>query len=288
METPFRSQGTVLAVERAAVLLKRLAQRKRPIGVRELARQTGYSPATVQKLLNALAAQGLVHQDPKTKQYALGLEAFRIGVAFLRGLDLPRVAYPVLERLVAQTQESAYLSLLTPDRRRCVFVAKVECDHLLRWTAELGAWRPLNCTADGKAILACLPDDHLRYLQEHGEFHKVTSRSITDPERLKAEIERVRRQGYATSDEEFAEGVRSVAAPVLDYTGAVRGAVSVAGPKLRMPDARWAELGRTVRRAGEALSRALGYDDPEGFYAPSPSEADDGEGEGEREGGEGP
>jgi len=228
METPFRFRGTVLAVERAAVLLKLLAQRKEPVGVRELARRTGYSPATVQKLLNALAAQGLVHQDPKTKRYALGLEAFRIGVAFLRGLDLPRVAYPVLERLVAQTQESAYLSLL------------VECDHLLRWTAELGAWRPLNCTAD----------------------------------------ERVRRQGYATSDEEFAEGVRSVAAPVLDYTGAVRGAVSIAGPKLRMPDARWAELGRTVREAGEALSRALGYDDPEGFYAPSPGAADDGEGEG--------
>lgn len=257
---------TVLSVERAVVLLKRLSDRRDPVGVRELARETGFGAPTVQKLLNSLASQGLVRQDRDTQSYSLALEVFRLGASVLRQMDVHNIAYPTLERLMRDTEESAYLSLLTQDQLRCVFVAKAECSHLLRWTADLGAWRPLNCTADGKAILACLSDDHVPYLSDQGAFHRSTARSIMDPDALVGEVAEVRRRGFAYSDEEFAEGVRALAAPVLDYAESVRGAVSIAGPKSRMTDDRIEGLGSAVRQAGRAVSSNLGFDAETGFY----------------------
>ena len=276
METAFPSghdsvsqedtRPTVLSVERAILLLKKLRERPHPVGVRELARETGYSPSMTQKLLNALAKQGMVAQDPNTSSYSLGLESFRIGASMLEQLDLHDIAHPVLEGLAEETQESAYIALMTPGQTRCVFVDRVDSRHLLRWIAYLGTWRPLNCTADGKAMLAWLGDDHLDYLARREALYQLTERSVTDIERLRAQLAEVRHKGYAYSDEEFAEGVRSLAAPIFQFPKDLFGSISVAGPKLRMTDDRIAELGEQVHRAGQDISRALGYQGPKGGY----------------------
>jgi len=276
METAFPSnidnvsqedaRPTVLSVERAIVLLKKLRERRHPVGVRELARETGYSPSMTQKLLNALAKQGMVHQDPKTASYTLGLETFRIGASMLEQIDLHEMAHPVLEVLAEQTQESSYLALLTPGQTRCVFVDRVDSRHLLRWIAYLGTWRPLNCTADGKAMLAWLSDDHLEYLREREALYQLTDRSVIDIDRLQEQLGDVHDKGYAYSDEEFAEGVRSIAAPIFQFPQDLLGSVSIAGPKLRMTDDRIPALGDQVHRAGREISRALGYEGPKGGY----------------------
>lgn len=276
METVFHSdidnvsqedtRPTVLSVERAILLLKKLRERRHPVGVRELARETGYSPSMTQKLLNALAKQGMVHQDPKTSSYLLGLESFRIGASMLEQLDLHDLAHPVLERLAEETQESAYLALMTPGQARCVFVDRVDSRHLLRWIAYLGTWRPLNCTADGKAMLAWISNAHLAYLERREALYQLTDRSVTDIDVLREQLAEVQSQGYAYSDEEFAEGVRSLAAPVFQFPQDLLGSVSIAGPKLRMTDDRIPELGAQVHRAGREISRALGYEGPKGGY----------------------
>lgn len=260
------NRPTVLSVERAILLLKKLRERRHPLGVRELARETGYSPSMTQKLLNALASQGMVHQDPKTSSYSLGLESFRIGASMLEQLDLHEIAHPVLERLADETQESAYLALMTPGQTRCVFVDRVDSRHLLRWIAYLGTWRPLNCTADGKAMLAWLAEDHLAYLAEREALYKLTDRSVTDVDVLRRQLADVQRTGYAYSDEEFAEGVRALAAPVFQFPQELIGSVSIAGPKLRMTDDRIGAFAEQVHLAGRDISRALGYKGSKGGY----------------------
>ena len=256
------------------MLLKKLSEHGEPLGVRDLARENGYSASTTQKVLNALSAHGLVQQDPETQRYALGLELFRIGVSVLHQMDIHQIARPALEQLVHDTQESAYLALLTQDQLRCVYIDKLDCGHLLRWTADPGVWRPLNCTADGKAILACLPASHLRYLNEHEAFHRLTERSHLDAASLQQDLAQIPARGYAYSDEEFAEGVRSLAVPIFDYTNTIKGSVSISGPKSRMDDGRIAVLGQAVHRAGRAISKAWGSNLLNGFYGQNASSGD--------------
>jgi len=252
-------KATILSVERAVILLRKMSEETTPIGVREMARIVGYSPSTVQKLLNSLEVQGLVRQDPDTEGYELGLGIFRLGASVLHQLDVHKVARPRLQELMEQTNESSYLALLTPNLKWYVFVDKVESTHLLRWTADLGAWRPMNCTAEGKAMLAHLPDDHLDYLESEGLLRDSTPSSITDPEELRKELEKVKERGWAYSDEEFAEGVRAVAGPVFNYSGKVLGAVSVVGPTLRLTDDRIDDLSKIVNEKSKVISEELGF-----------------------------
>ncbi|MBS3814698.1 MAG: IclR family transcriptional regulator [Candidatus Bipolaricaulota bacterium] len=260
------NKSTILSVERAVILLREMSETDTPIGVRELARTVGYSPSTVQKLLSSLEVQGLVRQDEKTEGYELGLGICRLGASVLNQLDVHQIARPHLGKMMEKTKESSYLALLTPDLKWYVFVDKVESTHLLRWTADLGAWRPLNCTAEGKATLAYLPDDHLEFLKSEGAFRKSTPNSITDPERLREELNEVREKGWAYSDEEFAEGVRAIAAPVFDYSETVIGAISVVGPTLRLTDEKVHELTENVKEEGRAISLELGLEEDEEFY----------------------
>lgn len=254
-------KATILSVERAVILLRKMSEETTPIGVRELARIIGFSPSTVQKLLNSLEVQGLVKQDPKTEGYELGLGIFRLGASVLHQLDVHKVARPRLKELTEQTSESSYLALLTPNMKWYVFVDKVESTHLLRWTADLGAWRPLNCTAEGKAMLAHLPDEHLDYLESEGFFRDSTPNSITEPEKLRKELEKVKDRGWAYSDEEFAEGVRAVAGPVFNYSGKILGAVSVVGPTLRLPDDSIGDLSEIIREKSKTISEELGFEE---------------------------
>lgn len=253
------SKTTILSVERAVILLKEMGKKEKPIGVRELAREMGYNASTVQKLLNSLEVQGLVRKDQKTGGYELGLGIFRLGASVLNQLDVHKVARPHLHELMEKTDESSYLALLTPDLKWYVFVDKVESTHMLRWTADLGAWRPLNCTAEGKAMLAYLPDDHLVYLDSEGVFRDSTPNSITELDQLRKELEVVRKNGWAYSDEEFAEGVRSVAGPVFDYSGKIIGAVSVVGPTLRLTDDLIGDVSEIVESKSKAISKELGF-----------------------------
>ena len=259
-------KSTILSVERAVILLRKMGEEDTPIGVRELARKTGYNPSTVQKLVNSLEVQGLVKQDDKTDGYDLAIGICRLGAALLSGLDVHQIARPHLREMTEKSDESSYLALLTPDKKWYVFVDKAESTHMLRWTADLGAWRPLNCTAEGKAILAYLSDDHLKYLKSEEVFRRSTPNSIVNLDELQDELRSVRNRGWAYSDEEFAEGVRAVAAPLFDYSNKVIGAVSLVGPKLRLTDERVKELVDMVKEKGKSISHELGFKEDESIY----------------------
>lgn len=258
---------TILAVERAAILLRIIGRKKEPCGVRELARETGYSPSNTQKLLNALAKHGLVQRDERTSLYTLGLESFRFSVSMLEQTNLHEITRPILNDLMARSEETAYLTLLNPELTRCVVVDRIDCKNLLRTTAYLGSWCPLNTSADGKATLACLPDKHLDYLQEQDQYHPDIHGDLVDLDTLREDLIATRKRGYAFADNENAEGVRGLAAPLLNADEVV-GSISVDGPEQRMTDDRIPLLGTLITEAGLVISQRLGYDDAHGFYAP--------------------
>jgi DNA-binding IclR family transcriptional regulator len=190
--------------------------------------------------------------------YRLGPRAGQLGLRAAPERELSAAASPVLRELAERTGESAFLGVLASEAREVVYVDKVESRQRLRYTAELGERRPLHCSAPGLAVLAFLPEAERTRLLATIALRPFTKATLTDRSRLRTRLEEIRRAGVVVNVDEFIMGASGVAAPVLDRHGAARAACAVIGPTPRLLAHRDA-LARTVRAAGEKVSRALGY-----------------------------
>jgi IclR family acetate operon transcriptional repressor len=241
-----RSARSVQSVDRALDLLEALAGSDHPVGVGELAARTGLPQGTAHRLLRSLQARGYVRHDPARK-YSLGAAAFRLGDAAQR--SLAHTARPFLGRLVEQTGETANLSVMEGDD--VVYVAQVPSPHTLRMFAEVGRHVPPHSTASGKVMLAAMPVDQRAGLVRRLALHRLTEHTITEPEELLAELDRVRERGWASDEGEQEQGVRCVAVPVGQGPG-VFAALSISGPAERFAGSAvdgLVELMRTVADA---------------------------------------
>ena len=215
--TPGGAQGGGLStVRNAARLLKVFRSREADLGVSELARRLGLGKSTVHRLLTTLAAEGLIEQNPRTGGYRLGIVMFELGEAVRVHMDLHAAAAPVLGELRAQTGESSQVGVL--DGHEVVYVDRLESTHSLRLFTETGRRVPVHCTSSGKVLLAYLPEARRHAVLRAAPLTALTPHTITDPERLAAELARVRRRGWAEAINEREIGVASIAAPVRDVS----------------------------------------------------------------------
>ena len=250
-----------LAVERALILLRYIVDHPDGLSIREVSREFGYSPATVQKLINALKQQGYVVQDRLNERYHLGPEAVQLGLTALSRLEVRRIARPHLETLSEVTGETVFLAIARDEH--AIYVDKVVSSQLIRMDAPLGVNRPYNCTSVGKVLLAAMPDDKIEQLAASGAFERRTEHSIIELDALRAELERIRQQGWAQDCEEYAYGSACVAAPVLDHEGNVTAALTVSGPIERIKQD-FDLMVKRVKASAEAVSRGMGYRPPAG------------------------
>jgi IclR family acetate operon transcriptional repressor len=254
------SAGGSQTLAKGLVLLERVSAMQGALGVGllDLARSLGWHKSTTHRLLATLVSTGYVQQDPESGRYRLGLKAFDLGAAYTRDLELRREAAPVLNATQAETGQSVSLVILEPATREVIFIDRVEGTHPLRMHTYIGMRFPANCTASGKAIMAYLPEPELELLVA-GTLLARTNLSRTTAATLYAELPSIRQRGYATDDQENAEGVRCVAAPIFDHTGVPVAALSVSGPAIQIPVSHFSRLGTTARQAAETISRQLGY-----------------------------
>jgi DNA-binding IclR family transcriptional regulator len=237
---------SIRAAERTLILLNNLIENIDGLGVRELSRRLGYSPSTVQGLINALSAQRYVVQDDLTGRYSLGPRAVQLGLVALSRLEVRNVARPHMASLSRETGETAFLGIARGPR--LIYIDKVHSDHPIRLDVPLGEDRPYNCTAVGKVLLAGF---------SNGEFE----RSINEVEALRAEIELVRERGWARDDQEYLLGMGCVAAPVYSHEGQVIAALNVGGPAERINE-KFDHILEQVIAHATSISEELGYRGP--------------------------
>ena len=240
------------AAERAISVLDTLADGGE-LGTNEIARRTGMTPSTVSRQLGTLAASGLVERVAASGRYRLGLRIVYLANAILARLDVRAVARPHLEELVRATGESATLSV--PGDEDAITVDFVPGTHQIQPVSRLGRPSIAHATSAGKVMLAfanrSLPT---------GPLHAFTPRTITDPRKLAAEIERVRDQGWSEAIEERETGLSAVAAPIRSSSGELEAIVALQGPSSRF-DAKAVEAALPLLLdAAKAISRELGYD----------------------------
>ncbi|MST33556.1 helix-turn-helix domain-containing protein [Acidimicrobiaceae bacterium USS-CC1] len=239
------------AVDRAARLLTEIVDRAEPVTFSELAASSGLAKSTTSRLLLALERNGLVARDEAG--------AYRAGELFARygsrtgGLaDLAIVARPHLERLGELTGETVNLGV--EQSGGVQQIAQVDSPYVLGAANWVGRLVPLHCTALGKVLLA-----HGAAQLPPGRLERLTERTITSRSALDAELEEVRRRGWAVTDEELEPGLVAVAAPVSDDRGVVVAALSVTGPTARVTPGRVRELVAHCIDQAHALSETLGH-----------------------------
>lgn len=247
---PERRAGGVQAIARAGRVLRALEQAPEGLGVSELAEAVELPKSTVHRLLGALAEEDLVALGPGgTARLGGGLA--RLGIASREALS-DRIR-PVLVELRRKLDETVDLSIL--DGTTVRFIDQVTAPQRLRATSAVGEAFPLHCTANGKALLAALPEDTVASLLPK-RLERLTPQTIVSRDELLAELAEVRQEGVAFDREEHTEGICAVGAAVLDPSGTVA-AISVPVPTQRFTG-REAELAKRVSAAAAKASRILG------------------------------
>ncbi|MDX2406770.1 helix-turn-helix domain-containing protein [Streptomyces microflavus] len=190
----------------------------------QVARAVGMAPATARRFLLTLTQLGYVeHEDGR---YRLRARVLDLGYRYLSRLSVRDVAEPHLEQLAAEVHESSSLSILDGDD--IVYVARVSISRIVAIGIGLGTRLPAHLTSMGRVLLAGLPEHELRSYLDRVTLTGRTGHSITEPESLRAELDRVRKQGWAVVDQELDEGLCAVAVPVRSRLGTTFAAVNIA------------------------------------------------------------
>src|SRR5699024_5827151 len=245
------------SVSNALRILKSFSTFEPTKRVSELSESLGLAKSTVSRLLSTLAHEGFVEKNKKTGAYKLGLSVLTLGGIVTNELEIHKEASPVMNKLVIDTGETAHLYVL--DGHDTIYIHKEECNHPVRILTHLGRKNPAYCTSSGKVLLAFHERNLIEEIIKQG-LRKYTKNTITNPEKLREELELIRKRGYAISTEELTEGTRSVSAPIRNFTGKVVSAINVVGPIQRMKDYKIPDIAKKVVQAGEEASQRMGYD----------------------------
>jgi DNA-binding IclR family transcriptional regulator len=259
MAQPLRKQDQgmlIQSVQRAATLLKAFESGPPELGVSELSRKAGLHKSTASRLLATLEREGLLERVPGTEKYRLGFLLVRLAGQVAHFSDVRQAARPELIALAEHSRETVHLAVI--DGAEVINVDQVAGPHIVGLSNWVGRKTPLHCAANGKALLAFQPQPAIERVLA-GPLPRFTDRTITDPTRLRAELDEVRRRGYAVALGEIEEGLNAVAAPVRDAGGQVVAAVSVSGPAYRVLAKQVAELGALTVQAADKISARLGY-----------------------------
>jgi DNA-binding IclR family transcriptional regulator len=219
----------VRSVERAFDILEAVAAG--PLGVTDIARQTGLAKGTVARLLSTLELEGAVVQDADSR-YRLGPRLAGLAERVTIGRDLIEAARPELERLAEQVGEAAGLSVAEGARVR--YIAQVSTAHEVQVRDWTGTTAPMHAVSSGHVFLAAMSRDELRALLP-SRLAALTPLTTTRRSVMERRLADVRRTGHAWVRDEFADGITSVATAVVDRAGARVAAVHVHGPSYRFP-----------------------------------------------------
>ena len=212
--------------------------------------------ATVYRFLLTLQRLGYVRRDEQDR-WAMTLKLFHTGSRALDHLDLYAAARPVAQELADHLGETVHMGV--PEGDAAVYVLKIESKHTIRMFSRVGRRIPLYCTAIGKVLLAHADAEERSAALRSMRLVALTPRTLTSRVALEAELEKVRRQGFAVDDEEHEHGIRCIGAPVFGHTGEVVAALSASWPSFRFPGDAMTAVTRAVCVAAGRISSILGH-----------------------------
>jgi len=248
------------SIDRALDILLLLQQEGREMGVTQISSALGIYKSTVHRTLATLERKGFVQQNPDNGKYWLGIRLYSLGMLIRERLPLKNIAYPYAKELSERFDEVVHISIL--DKNAVAYPKHIIIDKIqgrqqvLRLTPPVGSSAACHSAAVGKCLIAFSPRSYLQRFIGN-PLPAYTDRTICNWDKLLAELETIRRRGYAVDDEELELGLTCVAGPILDRHSGIIAALSLSGPTTRVR-ARFEEIVAEVMRTTRAISASLG------------------------------
>ncbi|HOA35824.1 MAG TPA: IclR family transcriptional regulator [Bacillota bacterium] len=246
----------IQSLERGMRTLLYLSER-RTAGVTEVAKKLGVNKSTAYRILETLMSFNMVAQDPATAKYKLGPGILQLSDQLVKGLNIISLAKPYMARLVNETGESSHLCMLSNDS--AVVIDQIMTDSRLSVNARVGNTEPVYCSSVGKCLVAFCDEVKREAIISKIDFVPFTKKTITDRERLRAELERIVEKGYAVDNGELSDDIICIAAPIYNHLGKVFYSVGISGPKSRIKDKRVEGMAQKVINTANKISAQLGY-----------------------------
>lgn len=218
-----RSSDFVQSLDRGLAVIRAFGPDHTRLTLSEVARAAGLTRAAARRFLLTLVELGYVRSEGR--EFSLRPRVLELGYAYLSGLSIPDVAYPHLQELVDKVRESSSVSVLDGDE--IVDIARVPAKRIMTVAVPVGTRFRAHASSKGRVLLASLPPAELEQYLAGVHLDRLTSQTVTDPERLRGILDSVRSQGYAIVDQEVEEGIRSVAVPLRDAGGSVIAAMNI-------------------------------------------------------------
>lgn len=250
-----KTPTTLLAVKHALDVLRCFSGKEPVLGITELARRVGLHKSSVSRIMATFEEVQFVERDAETGRFRIGMGLVALSAPALAGLRMDDLIRPFLQELALKAGETASFNVW--DGSAAVCIDQERSLNPVAHFAPLGMRRPAHCTATGKVLLAHAAEADQRRTLE-APLSGFTPRTIVDPEALAAELEEIRRRGYALNAGEFGGEVGAVAAIVTAKDGKIAGAISLTVPLYRFDPQRHAELAELVVGTAAQLSRRLG------------------------------
>lgn len=256
-----QSQNPIQSLSRAFHILEILSDHPRGISLTELAKCVDLSKSTVHRFLVSLSECGYVYKENSSGKYRLTLRMFEIGSRAVHALSILEIARPHLDHLAEVTNETVHLVL--HEGTQVVYIYKYNLTTAaINIGSETGNCSPIYCTGVGKAILAHLPPEEISNIWKQCNIVRYTENTITDFDDMLAELARIRRYNYAQDNEEHEHHISCIAAPIFDFSGRPRYALSITAPTVRMPEDRRQEFIRLVQEVSMEISSLMGFNSP--------------------------
>lgn len=242
------------SVRKAFLMLRLISKAETGLGISHLANRLEMSKGTVHGIISALVEIGALIRDPSSKKYTLGPTLFELGKSAYSELDLRDIARPTMKTLMLKTGTSVFVGILNGHRVSILDV--IESNRNLKITAPRGTTIPFLAGAIGKVFLASMDSAQAAFIIKEKGVPKFTDHTITDPDEYLLQIQRTRENGYGVDDEEYIDGVRAAAAPILGKRGTLY-AIWGVGFKSALDDERMAELTTGIQEAAEEINALI-------------------------------
>jgi DNA-binding IclR family transcriptional regulator len=250
-------------LSRAFRILSFLADNGMHSSIRELSAGVGLPRSTVHRLCQMMAREGVLTLDERSRLYQWGPRMMWIARAAYQTIQVRNVALPILRSITEACDETSILIVYDATRHRVVFTDKIDCRQPVRYEPPMNVAIPAYAGASGKAILAFLPEAEIEKVIEMG-LEPLTPRTITDPDRLRAELREIRRRGYAVSYSERIPEACGIGAPVFDVHGLVA-ELHVSIPEYRFTEEVKAKVVELLLEGAKQASWLMGLPEEAGY-----------------------
>jgi len=252
------SRQFVESLARGFKVLSIVCENQSLLNLSELAKKSGLSISTIQRLSYTLQQLELLDRDPATKRFQIGPKMVSLALAVVNDLEIKRIARPYMQDTSDRIGE--VVGLMVRSGTQIILADIIRTDQILNINMNTGAIVPPHAAASSKSILAFIPETEMEAILNRGEFTPFTKNTITSIETYKKQLNEVRRLGYAVAVEENAYGFSAIAAPIRDNHGEVIASVTIMVPSFRITKEKLIRSFRKeVSETADIISYAMGY-----------------------------